>query len=109
MVVVQASTFYVRMHIVFITKYETRVLNRQHSTRVLCLTDAGTGKLPNDVTNDYLLYPLFVFVKKGILIPYLSRSVVRLSVRLSVCPSVVSCKCISPKRLGIETSNFAGA
>ena len=48
-----------------------------------------------------LLYPLFSLEKKGILISYRSRSVVRLSVRLCRCASVrmcvrhVSCKCIS--------------
>ena len=56
-----------------------------------------------------LLYPLFPLEKKGILISYLSRSVIC----LSVCPYVRACVKFlvngsSPKLFDIATSNFAG-
>ena len=59
-----------------------------------------------------LLYPLFSLEKKGILISYQSRSVVRrpsvrLSVRLCGCASVTFLVNVSPpKWLDITTSNF---
>ena len=61
----------------------------------------------------YLLYPLFSLEKKGILISCQSRSVVRPSVRLSVCPcvrpSVTFLVNVSPpKPLEVATSNFVG-
>ena len=60
-----------------------------------------------------LLYPLFSLEKKGILISCQSRSVVRLSVCLSVrpCirPSVTFLVNVSPpKALEVATSNFVG-
>ena len=66
---------------------------------------------------DTLLYPLFSLEKKGILISYQSRSVVRLSVRPSVRTSVRPCVRPSvtflvnvspPKPLEVATSNFVG-
>ena len=62
-----------------------------------------------------LVIPAFFFRKKGILISYQSRSVVRLSVRPCVCVDVRPCGCASvtflvnvstPKLLDVATSNF---
>ena len=56
-----------------------------------------------------LLYPLFSLEKKGILISYQSRSVVRLFVRLCVHASVTFLVIVSPpKPLEVATSNFVG-
>ena len=55
----------------------------------------------------FLLYPLFSLEKKGILISYQSRSVVRLSVPPYGCASVTFLVNVSPpKRLDIASSNF---
>ena len=55
------------------------------------------------------LYPLFSLEKKGILISCQSRSVVLLSVRPCVRPSVTFLVNVSPpKPLEVATSNFVG-
>ena len=56
-----------------------------------------------------VLYPLFSLEKKGILISCQSRSVVRLSVRPCVRPSVMFLVNVSPpKPFEVATSNFVG-
>ena len=91
------------------------------SKKLACLTfflkdifDIYTNNIHHIV---FSLYPLFSLEKKGILISYQSRSVVRLSVRLCVRASVRPCVCASvtflvivspPKPLEVATSNFIG-
>ena len=58
-----------------------------------------------------VIIPAFFYRKKGILVSCQSRSVVRLSVRLAVCPcvrlSVTFLANVSPpKPLKVATSNF---
>ena len=78
-----------------------------------CVQDHQNSVENKSLSFYFLLYPLFSLEKKGILISYQSRSVVRPSVRASVRP----CVCASftflvivspPKPLEVATSNFVG-